>query len=229
MRCAFSMRVTQNAAYPDPRDALSHDWVRWCVARGWEPVLVPNGLPDPGAYVEGLGVDLVVLTNGDSIGPLPAPGEEAAPAYPREHTETRLLEWGLARDRPVLGVCRGHQMVNRYFGGRVVEGLQAEVPGVRAHVAPEGHPVEIVDARLRDLCGAGSATVNSFHDDGFLAEHVAPELRVFALAGDGVVEGLYHPARPLLTVQWHPERRNPGAGVDERLIDALVAGRTLAA
>ena len=113
------------------------------------PLPMPNLLEDPAGWLDAAGAQLIVLTGGDD------PGEP-----PERHaTEMRVLDYALARDIPVLGVCRGLQVLNVRFGGR----LQP----IEGHVAIT-HDVEI-GPRFRSFYGA-RPQVNSFHNLG-----IAPE------------------------------------------------------
>ena len=63
--------------------------------------------------------------------------------------------------------------------------------------------------------------VNSYHNHGVLLEGLAKELRAFGTSADGVVEALHHPTKPMIGIQWHPERDNPSGGLDSYLITQL--------
>jgi gamma-glutamyl-gamma-aminobutyrate hydrolase PuuD len=211
LKVAVSMRVVDAPGYAELRDALSHDWVRLLDRLGLVPLLVPNQLQDPKRFIEETGAELCLLTNGEDVAP---PGEPG----PRERTESALLDLAIERRMPVLGVCRGLQLVNVYFGGAVVTDLTQSCSGAGDHVLPAGHDVELVDPALRELLGATTMVVNSYHRHGVTVGSLAPPLVAFALAAGGVVEGLYHPDHPLLAIQWHPERPDPSTERSERLL-----------
>jgi putative glutamine amidotransferase len=194
-----SMRSSNSATYVEHRDGISHDWARWFDASGITPVLVPNVLHDPTRLLNELPGTALLLTGGDDIGDAP-----------RDRTERSLLRAAVERRLPVLGTCRGLQMINVFFGGTVARRRGD------GHVATE-HDIEVID-NLGGLLPTGTFRVNSYHDDCVLAAGLAGELKAFALAAGGIVEGLYHPALPLAAVQWHPERRNPGEALDGALV-----------
>jgi putative glutamine amidotransferase len=138
----------------------------------------------------------------------------------RDRAELALLEAALARDMPVLAVCRGFQVLNVARGGDLVQHLP-DVVGDEKHGEVKGvfseHPVRIEDgSRLGSLLG-GRAPVKSHHHQG--VGHVGGGLREVAWADDGTIEGLEDPERRFAVgVLWHPE-----AGEDARLFDGLVA------
>ncbi len=106
--------------------------------------------------------------------------------------------------KAVLGICRGHQVVNVYFGGGLVQDLPtAEDHMAHGHV-DSVHTVEIAAGSVLGRLYGRSATVNSSHHQGLGA--MGRGLSVTALAPDGVVEAAEHESLPILTVQFHPER-----------------------
>lgn len=132
----------------------------------------------------------------------------------RDAAELLLLEQFTAAGKPVLGVCRGLQTVNVFFGGSLIQDL----PG---HSALEDgdrlHPVRTAPSFLRPVCGE-EAVVNSAHHQA--ADRLGTGLEAVQWAPDGVVEALEHRTLPVWAVQWHPERL-PGA-LGRRLFGAFL-------
>jgi putative glutamine amidotransferase len=126
----------------------------------------------------------------------------------RDEFELQLLEAAAVRDMPVLGICRGSQLLNVACGGSVRnlrgdEALAARHgPGLRSF---GGHDVQVRSAsKLAAGLAAGVHRVNSFH--GQAVARLGAELRVSATAQDGVIEGTEHTRRSFFVgVQWHPE------------------------
>jgi putative glutamine amidotransferase len=136
-------------------------------------------------------VDGIVLTGGNDLA---AYGGDAPD---RDATEVALLDLAERRDLPVLGVCRGMQMIQHRYGTR----LQP----VRGHVAPQ-QCISIDGKRVE---------VNSFHNFG--AVEVSPPLMSWAIADDGVIKAVRHVDRRMIGVMWHPERLDPFAADDVAL------------
>ena len=133
----------------------------------------------------------------------------------RDEEEFRLLDTFLAAGKPVLGICRGLQVINVYFGGT----LWQDIPG---HSQVEGrdcrHLTGIGPCVLRTLYG-GEMEVNSAHHQA--VNRLGSGLRAVQWAEDGVVEALVHRCYPILALQWHPERLE---GSGERVFRAFLGG-----
>lgn len=174
------------------RDALDQRWCALLEALDCPPLLLPNHLSQARRLVERAAPRALVLTGGGDLAALGGDTPE------RDEVERWLVEHALASGTPLVGVCRGMQVLQHHLGVRL-----ERVPG---HVGSE-HPVRGLLARER---------VNSFHEWG--ARDTCPELEVLAVADDGVVEAVRHRHAPLLGVMWHPERTAP---VDVRDLDLL--------
>ena len=134
----------------------------------------------------------------------------------RDEGELRLLAEFTAAGKPVLGICRGLQTINVFFGGTLAQ----DIPG---HGAVDGadrfHPIRTASSPLLPLCGARTM-VNSAHHQA--ADRLGSGLQAVQWAPDGVVEALCHKRLPVWAVQWHPERlAEPEAG--EKLFKAFLA------
>jgi putative glutamine amidotransferase len=220
-RIGVSMRVVQNTTYPEPRDALSHDWSIFLDRFGVTPILIPNVLEDPAEFLQSVDADGLLLTNGEDVG-------VSVPPH-RDTTESALVSFAMERRLPVLGVCRGFQFLNVYFGGSLTRDLKGNCPGADEHVSRTGHPVDVIDPQFRGILGAARLSVNSFHNDGVTLENLAAPLRPFAVASGAIVEGWFHPECDVMAIQWHPERVSVAPNVDRALfgvwLDRLKANR----
>lgn len=144
----------------------------------------------------------------------------------RDELEFEALEYCRQRGLPVLGVCRGMQFLNVSHGGTMLQDLT--ITTVEHEAKGEVscfHPIEVFPGtKLATIAGDHkSLRVNSRHHQGLKEEHLAPELRMSAIAPDRVVEGLEGIGEPfLIGIQFHPER--PGEVPEMvRMFDALVA------
>ena len=197
-------------------------YVRAVEQAGGRPLLVP---PIDDAIEETLdALDGVIFSGGGDIDP-DAYGAEAHPetqgvVAERDSAELALLEAALARDMPVLAVCRGSQVLNVARGGDLVQHLPEIVGDEKHKHDPPGifadHDVDLVPGtRIESLLG-DRAPVKSHHHQGF--GKLGEGLREAARAEDGTVEAVEDPAqRFAVGVLWHPE-----AGEDFALFQGLV-------
>jgi putative glutamine amidotransferase len=129
----------------------------------------------------------------------------------RDEFELALTREALARDLPLLAICRGHQVLNVATGGSLVQDIPSELKGAVTHDAPgrrtrRSHTVDVeAGSRLAAILGAGAHSVNSFHHQAI--DTLGKGLVVSARSPkDGVIEGVELPGRSfVLGVQWHPE------------------------
>ena len=188
---------------------------------GGRPVLIPpseHGIEETLDAVDGL-----IFSGGSDLDPDlydQEPHDETFGVVPeRDRAELALLEAALARDLPVLAVCRGSQVLNVARGGDLVQHLP-DLVGDEKHKHTPGtfadHDITLQPGtRLASLLG-DHAPVKSHHHQGF--GRVGDGLRVAAHAEDGTIEAVEDPSRRFaLGVLWHPE-----AGEDLKLFEELV-------
>lgn len=213
---------------------LRGTYVRAVEGAGGTPVLIPplsngdalapvlerlDGLIFPG----GLDVDPA------EYGELPHPTVEINPLLDR--LELAAARWAAQADVPVLGICRGQQLLNVALGGSLVQHLeahrQAEPHGALSHrisVQP--------DSRLADLLGATNVQVNSHHHQAVAC--LGNGLRAVAWSPDGVIEAVESTSHPwLLAVQFHPEDlvgfHQPSRRLFAAFVEACASLRVVAA
>jgi putative glutamine amidotransferase len=181
--------------------------------------------------------DGLCLTGGGDIDPARYDADNVASTdidERRDGVELALLERALARDIPVLGVCRGLQLINIHLGGS----LEQHHLGHSPKYPPEGAPVSDDPAgpdavrhevtaepgsKLAAACGDQTFVVNSSHHQVVTSDRLASDLRATAHVGE-LVEALESPAhRWVVAVQWHPERTAQVGAAATRIFDAFVA------
>ena len=184
-------------------------------------------LSDPEQAVQyALTCDGLLLPGGGDMDPkfygqarIPACGE---PNLLRDAAEPLLLRAFLAADKPVLGICRGIQVMNAVLGGDLYQDIKPF-----EHLPHNGHwaKVHTVTVRrgtlLSRILGQDTVLVNSQHHQA--VDRVAPGFTLAALSEDGIVEAIEKPdARFCLGVQWHPEWLSDADPAMQGLFDAFV-------
>jgi len=165
----------------------------------------------------------LLLTGGEDIEPWRYGMREKASLCTcdptRDTLEWALLEEALKRKMPILGICRGMQLINVFFGGTLITDISLDVPGSMEHRGEEDdarHTVSIVrGSLLENIVGTMEDEVASSHHQA--VEKVAQGFCISAKAPDGVSEALEcedSEGKPfLLGVQWHPERMVEGSSL----------------
>lgn len=173
-------------------------------------------------------IDGVVLGGGASVEPARY-GEEydetipKSQDLPRDAMEWAVLDAAIARDLPILGICRGMQVLNAYFGGTIHQFLaKTKYDGdhrpteARDYIA---HTVSTNGGRLAELLGSETA-VNSIHRQGI--NRLADGFSATVLASDGLVEGFEGRNGQILAVQWHPEELTATDSASANLFEDIV-------
>lgn len=242
--------------HPDPQRNLfrpktllyfEQSIVAWVAAQGALPILLPTGFGSLplAAWLEE--IDGLLLQGGADVCPRNYGEEPLRPQWSgdpiRDAYEMELIHGCLARKIPILGVCRGHQLLNVALGGSLYQDIQTQIPGTLTHRDADlydriAHGIEILpDTDLARIYGGISkARVNSVHHQAIktLGRGLIPE----AISEDGLIEAIRLQPDPLdpgsspyaRGVQWHPEFQDPASDLLHRdlvLQDFLSAARQL--
>ena len=190
---------------------LSRLYVEAVRSAGGVPVLIPAGEPDSFTILSRL--DGLILSGGGDIDPEIYNGRSHVTIYnvdpERDRSEISLAQLILSTNIPVLGICRGLEVLVVATGGSLIPHLPDEVGEVVIHRAHQSssieHSVKIAaNSRLAEIVGATELNVFSWHHQA--ASIVPQEWNVTAQAADGVIEALEHKHHPwAIALQWHPE------------------------
>ncbi len=194
-RIFVSQRVEIIECYNERRDAVDQNIARFILALGALPIPLCN-LPEmTKEYVKELKPDGIMLTGGNDLSSYGGDSPE------RDLTEQQLIEISLEDGLPLIGFCRGMQIIADYFG--------AKLEKIEGHVAVR-----------HSLHGLFIREVNSYHNYGCL--DLPLPLESLARTEDGVIEALRHKSAPITGIMWHPERETPFQSADIELIKGVL-------
>ncbi len=192
----LTQRVAVDKQTGERRDCLDQRWPRLLSAWGYMPVPLPNQGVEPSEIHSHLCLDGVILTGGNDLASLPE-AQTAAPE--RDDFENRLLDVCRSAHLPVLGVCRGLQLLAKRHG--------ATLAPIKGHVAVSHTISRTQAASLLPL--QTSETVNSYHGFGVFPDGLSGGMAVIATDDSGHIEALANLHRKECAIMWHPERGEP--------------------
>ncbi len=193
------------------------------------PVVLPLQVEPEDAFQILDKCDALLLTGGPDIAPERF-GEAKKPTCgtvceARDRLEEAVYYRALEKNMPILGICRGVQMINVFQGGTLYQDLPTETVSDLHHSGEEPydqiHHYVNLEGMLRELLGACRIGVNSMHHQA--VKDVGEGLEVLARADDGVVEAVRHKEKAFVWgVQWHPEWNFHASAYSPKIIKAFV-------
>ena len=193
MIVGITQRVDNIKSYNEIRDALDQRLIHWILKAGFKPVPIPSGLVNMD-YLESeqsflfewlnkMNINVILLSGGNDIGE----------SLRRDLLEKSLLLWAENNKKPVLGLCRGMQMMGVYFGSKLIK--------VKGHINTK-HRL-IINQKYSKLF---PNVVNSYHSQAL--KNCPDKCEIIATAEDGIIEAIRHEMLPWEGWMWHPERED---------------------
>jgi putative glutamine amidotransferase len=218
------------------RTGLNSAYVRSITAAGGVPLVLSPLMGHSFAARALDGVDGLVLTGGEDVDPSWYNAELSPLTNPpdrnRDLFELALFAAARQRELPILGICRGIQLINVALGGTLYQDLPSERPGRVDHNpagarADRSHAIRLAPGSLAaEALGATSLRVNSFHHQA--VRDLAPKLVATGWSEDELIEAVESvEGEPwLLAVQWHPEEMHADARAPDRGLFAALVERS---
>jgi putative glutamine amidotransferase len=195
---------------------LKEAYVQALIAHDSIPLLIPvNAQLDDMDFLSEK-FDGFLLSGGADVDPALYGGEPSDRVYgvdqQRDKVEIALVKTLISKNKPILAICRGVQVLNVALGGTLFTDISSQIPGAQKHDWFPGYPRDLIvhqvklekSSRLQQIFGGDRIETHSLHHQSL--KNIAPGLKINAYAEDGIIEGVEHDSCPfLIGVQWHPE------------------------
>ncbi len=189
-KIGISSRIVKAKNYDEKRDAISHDWPPFLEKINSNIIFIPNTLNNVEDFLNDVGINGLILSGGDNIGD----NQE------RDDTEKKILNFAIKYKIPLLGVCRGMQVINKYFDGSIEKNNDSSHVGTL-------HNVNLINDNIKSSIKKNSLKVNSFHNNIITISTLGKNIEPFAITDkDKTIEGFFHKILPIVGIMWHPER-----------------------
>lgn len=195
--------------------SVSNNYIYSVQKAGGIPILIPidDNIENIASYSEI--IDGILFTGGEDVSPLKY-GEDPLKqvdgiSEDRDNFELQLFQEVYKKNIPILGICRGTQLINIALGGSLYQDINSQIPDSFGHLPKNTmvnnlyHSVKIEeDSRLFNIFNTKELNVNSFHHQAI--KKVGTDLKTVAFSSDGIIEAVESTGeRFLVAVQWHPE------------------------
>lgn len=178
---AITLREDNISDRNEYRDAIDQRWAEFLLENNLIPIYVPNNLRVAKSLVKHIAFKGLILSGGNSID-----SKENDYSQKRNETEEFLLNWAIEKSIPIIGVCRGMQFIQTFFGDNLVK--------IEGHVARHHEVFGIDHSRI----------VNSYHQFG--TREANSVFNVIYKSDDGIIEQISHKENQITGIMWHPER-----------------------
>jgi len=202
-----TQRVDISDSYNERRDALDQNWLKFLLSIDLMPIIVPNNKEYVENIIKTTKLEGILFTGGNTL------VKYGGDAPERDETECLLLNWGIKMNLPILGICRGMQLIQDHYSNGLIN--------ISNHVAKRHDLVISKECRMRNALLKFS-DVNSYHKFG--TQEISGDLQVMAKSSDGVIMAIEHYEKPIFGVMWHCERENPFKEEDMYLFESIFKG-----
>jgi len=213
------------------RAYVNDDYIDSVVQNGGIPLMIPLNEDKEIAREQVQAVDAILLSGGQDVSPLnynEEPSPKLGETFPqRDQFDFQLIQYAMEENKPILGICRGIQVINTYFGGSLYQDLSDFENKVIMHNQAKNpqlptHTVTIErNSKLFEIFKEEKLLTNSFHHQA--VKEVGKGLAVTARTSDGIIEAIEHRDYPfLIAIQWHPEMLHKSVAKMNLIFSALI-------
>ena len=192
-KIAITQRIIDNDTYAETRDALDVRWAGIFERLNYLPIIIPSNFDNIKFFKE-LEIDGIILSGGNDLSVF----SQDKNSLKRDEQEKSLLNYAIKNKIPVLGICRGMQLMAEHFGGKLKK--------TNGHVGNKHKITACKDSWFyKDIKNV--TEVNSYHN--YAVTVVPPGFKPSAKSADGTFEAMECPEKKLFAIMWHPERNKP--------------------
>ena len=207
--------------YGSPIDYLEDSFVHFFSTINVDLIPVSNCIKNIRGFVNAINFDGLVISGGSDVNPKYLKSsliKSDRYSKKRDSIENDLIDLCLEKKKLVLGVCYGMQKLNTYFGGEISSDSKREMR--KKNYSMRNHSILI----KKSLFGLkGEYLVNQFHNYTIEEDDLAMDLEVVAVdISSGNIEAFVHKRRPVLGIQWHPDRASPDIEFNKELISMFI-------
>ena len=212
MKILISQRIGKDK-HGEYFDYLENNYIDFFEKFNITPILLPNKIKDIIRFFKKNNCQRIILTGGENINPkLYRKKITSKPKYHyiRDRNEITLIKLSIKEKIPLLALCRGFQLVNIYFGGK----LDINIDKTSLKHKEKKHKLKLIEPFAK-IFRKKSFTVNSYHKQGVSVKNIAKCLTPMAITKDNRLIELYkHIDLPIIGVQWHLERKSYSKNID---------------
>lgn len=202
---AITQRLIQNDSYLEVRDALDIKWAKLFKKINCLPIILPSDY-DFIFYFKSFKIKGIILSGGNDLSLL----STNELSKKRDHFEKRLIGFGISKGIPILGICRGMQVIADYFN--------CDFKKVQKHAGTK-HKLVVSDKSRFKYNLKKIKTVNSYHN--YAINNVSHNLIISARSVDGIIEAIEHKKYNIFGQMWHSEREEPFCQEELKIIKSL--------
>ncbi len=193
----ISQSLIYNKARNELSDFIDTRLINFFTKLNYIPITISNFYNNPNFYLNSFTFSAIILTGGSDFGKFPR----------RDKLENNLIKYSIRKKVPLIGICRGMQMINRFFNGKLVK--------IDNHVKVK-HLILNVKSKKKEV-------VNSYHNYAIYEKTMHKNLSVLHRCfNDNSIESFKHKKHKILGIMWHPEREKKFKDFDKKLIKNFI-------